>query len=42
MGETLCLTLEEVSQTWPVTSADRSRFAQALRVVMDEAPEWVE
>ncbi len=42
MGETLCLTLEEASQTWPVTPADLARFAQALRVVVQEEPDWVD
>lgn len=41
-AQTLGLALEEASQTWRVTAADRRRLAQTLRVVVQEEAERVE
>lgn len=41
-GETVCLGLEEASQTLRVTAFERFQLAQALRVVVQEKPNHVD
>jgi hypothetical protein len=40
--ETVCLGLEEASQTFRVTAVERFQLAQALRVVVQEEPDHLD